>query len=116
MQETKLQLFLHLLRSQGTNIAVRCLQVLREPQTTTTFTQPVPTGEVLHIYKVRSRINRQNGGAIQGFDALIIALSETRQATVTVVSIEGEQEGFIAFTDKEIGEFLGILQGQFAVD
>ena len=70
---------------------------------------PTETQHLRGVYGVRAEINQIRGGTIEGYDALLYGMDACPQERLILHSVVFEDEWFLAFTDPEAAELVGIL-------
>lgn len=109
--ETDVEKIKHLLAEhEDTDAARRCLAALSD--TSVRFYAkygPGPIQSLREIYTDRAHWNKQSGGTIEGFDALLAGLTAANADSVCIHEVAAPDEWFAIFTDARATIWFGML-------
>lgn len=72
-------------------------------------TRAIPLQQLRAIYRVRAKINKNNGDPIAGFDELLRQMDAMDDEPICISSFLTPAGRFIAFTDATASKLVGIL-------
>ncbi|MGI4790739.1 MAG: hypothetical protein ACRYFS_18060 [Janthinobacterium lividum] len=72
-------------------------------------TRAIPLQQLRGIYRVRAKINKNNGSPITGFDELLRQMDAMDDEPICISSFLTSAGRFIAFTDATASKLVGIL-------
>ena len=72
-------------------------------------TRPIPTKELIDIYRVRASLNQRRGSPIAGFDELLEGLEAFGNEQVRIHGLSKPDQMFVIFTDASVEELIGVL-------